>query len=612
MKLFYEKKTNNVFKSSKQFWSFYKSVVKTKKSKNSQLVSKLVDPVNGSSTSDPIAIANLFNKHFTNIKEASDHSDDESLNFIDSTFNDLKRDDKIKTNNFSFKYVSIEEVESSLAKVDAASSCGISMIPAIIFKNSASTLAPHIASLFNHSIKVGIFPSEFKITICFPLFKKGDHTICDNYRGINILPLLAKIFEGFLSRDITAYFEENKLLSGIQHGFRANFSCETALQSVLDDWKAELSKRNSVLSLFIDFKKAFDLLSPKLLFRKLFHYGFDNNSLKLMSNYFKDRYQKTKLDKNMSDLDMISNGVPQGSILGPLLFIIFINDMCYISQNKTILFADDTTLYSANKTLDLTISSFKKDFENVYNWISLNKLFINWTKTKFMLVSRTKHPISTHIELFGNKVEMVNEFKLLGVTIDKDLNFSKFVKALSKSIYAKVFSIKNIFFLSYKTKVQFFKTFILPHFDYCSSLFLYFSNGIINKISNIYNNCIRILFNINLKQIDVTDQLDILKDLNLLPFKLRLLYRFSIFAYKILNKITLTDLILINTSHSHSTRNTNIYVVLNEKSLLCSRRLSIFLPKFVNIVLRHSFNLKYYDFKNSFILLYYNSFLKIT
>ena len=133
-----------------------------------------------------------------------------------------------------------------------------------------------------------------------PLHKKGGIDCIDNYRGISVLPPISKIFEKILAKQITEYFNSNNLFVDSQHGFRSGFSCETAIQAILDDWKRLIDEKNVVLSLFIDFKKAFDLINQNLLFIKLFHYGFQNESLNLLKNYFSDRSQQTRIGLKLS------------------------------------------------------------------------------------------------------------------------------------------------------------------------------------------------------------------------------------------------------------------------------------------------------------------------
>ena len=150
--------------------------------------------------------------------------------------------------------------------------------------------------MFN-SLDNACIPDEWKFAFVHPLFKgKGNIDERDNYRGISILPPIAKVFERIVSSQVVSYFETNSLFVGEQHGFRANHSCETALQSILDKWKKKIDDKEVILSLFVDFKKAFDLINPDLLFHKLFHYGFDNKSLLFFKSYFQNRKQVTIID----------------------------------------------------------------------------------------------------------------------------------------------------------------------------------------------------------------------------------------------------------------------------------------------------------------------------
>ena len=158
-------------------------------------------------------------------------------------------------------------------------------------------------------------PSEFKCAIVTPLYKgKGSKREINNYRGISVLPPLAKLFEKVLASQIFDYFESNKLFYAGQHGFRKGFSCETALHELLSEINNNLDKRLINMLLFIDYRKAFDLVDVNLLLLKLFHYGFNNNAISLISNYFSDRTQQTKIGQTVSEKCSIKHGEPQGSV----------------------------------------------------------------------------------------------------------------------------------------------------------------------------------------------------------------------------------------------------------------------------------------------------------
>ena len=206
-------------------------------------------------------------------------------------------------------------------------------------------------------INQSIFINEWKTAIITPLYKnKGNIEDLNNYRGISELAPLAKIFEKLLSKRIKDYYEHNNLFFIGQHGFRSNHSCGTAIHQIVSACLANIDKR-LVNILFIDFKKAFDMLDQNLLIYKLLNYGFDNQAIKLMIHYFLNRFAITKSNKIISSLLAIVLGFPQGSVLGPLLFIIFIDDLLfYLISILTKLFADDTTLIFANCDLDSVIS----------------------------------------------------------------------------------------------------------------------------------------------------------------------------------------------------------------------------------------------------------------
>ena len=295
---------------------------------------------------------------------------------------------------------------------------------------------------------------------------------------------MAKIFEKILATQIIIFLNINKILFNGQHGFRAGHSCETALHELLTDLNKVKDKRLIALLLFIDFRKAFDLVDSQKLLLKLFHYGFDNNSLFLIANYFSGRTQTVKFNNKNSPFASIDLGVPQGSVLGPLFFLLFINDLAFIITLICKMFADDTTLYESSEDLEFLIQSFKKKLEPFIDWCKFNKLDINWSKTFFMFVTNKhiKKKIPKEIEINGVMVQVVESFKLLGVTIDNKLNFNKYSADIRTVINRKLFSIKKLFYLATSVKIQFFKTFILPYFSL--SLLIYFPKNTIQTLSN--------------------------------------------------------------------------------------------------------------------------------
>ncbi len=349
---------------------------------------------------------------------------------------------------------------------------------------------------------------------------------------------MAKIFEKILSLQITKYFESNKLFTPHQHGFRKGHLCETALHELISDLNKARDKKLSSLLLFIDFKKAFDTVDSNLLLTKLFHYGFDTASLLLIADYFNNRCQKTKIGSFSSKPNLILLGVPQGSILGPLFFLIFINDLLgFLTDVSAKLFADDTTLYCSGPELDDLHCSFDRIIKQLLMWCSKNRLDINWSKTFFMVITNKRLKIPESFKFDDLRIKCVSEFRLLGVTIDNKLNFNSHITNISHCINSKLFSIKRIFYLSTSVKIQFFKTFILPYFDYCLTLLIYFNKTTIQRLCNKYYLCLYKLIKFDTQNFSNYIELNqALQDKYDIPaFQHRLFQRVSVFCFKMLN-----------------------------------------------------------------------------
>ena len=212
-----------------------------------------------------------------------------------------------------------------------------------------------------------------------------------------------------------------------------------------------------------------DLNTP-LLLRKLQHLGFNQNAIDLIKNYFTDRNQYVNYDNYTSTKSNVNLGVPQGSILGPLFFSLFINDLAlYMTELKKKLFADDTTFYRSAKDSPTLINEFQHHIKPLLEWCSFNKLDLNWSKTFFMFIKNKRFKYPNSIDVYGNNIIVVNSFKLLGVTLDDKLTFNDFVNITKKSVNTKLYSIRRLFYLANSVKIQFFKTFILPYSLYILS-----------------------------------------------------------------------------------------------------------------------------------------------
>jgi hypothetical protein len=457
-----------------------------------------------------------------------------------------------------------------------------------------------------------MIPSEWKTAVVTPLYKKkGELEDINNYRAISVLPPIAKLFEKMLTSQILEYLKETNILSPNQYGFRENYSCEAALHDIISHLNTVRSKRLICMLLFIDFKKAFDLVDSNLLLLKLQQLGFDHSSIELIKNYFQNRSQITKYGNIKSELQPIKLGVPQGSVLGPLFFLIFINDMVsYLDSFNCTLFADDTTLSKTNEKLDLLLNDFYRSIQKLIDWCKFNRLDINWKKTKIMFVTNKRNIIlPNEILIDNNQVEVVDSFKLLGITIDNKLNFLEYVGELKKNINKRLFSIKRLFYLSNSVRIQFFKSFIMPHYDYCMSLYIYFPKASIQKISNSYNLCLYMLFNFkpNITSTpDFNDYNNKLQQIGLFNFQHRFIQRTSLFIHKILNLSSsppnLKNKFIFNSNLNkhHLLRNsTDLYVPsIGKFNHYGEETFEYFFSKFINNLIINDINLNFTFFKS--------------
>ena len=284
-----------------------------------------------------------------------------------------------------------------------------------------------------------------------PIFKSGDPADVTNYRPISVLPILSKIAERHVHNALYRFLSENDLIYTRQSGFRPRHSTETALIKVIDDLLLNLDNDCVSGMVLIDYRKAFDMIDHTLLLKKLEVYGLSAETLQWFTSYLRNRRQLVKLGDNQSNVATVPHGIPQGSILGPLLFIVFINDLPFHVTSSTIdLYADDTTLTScANfSSIDRLEQNLNSSVAEIAEWAASNKLPINESKTKAILITGKRLPSKINYEMAltinGTELELVPSVKLLGLEIDSELSFNSHVEKLCKELSQRIGILKKI------------------------------------------------------------------------------------------------------------------------------------------------------------------------
>ena len=350
-------------------------------------------------------------------------------------------------------------------------------------KKISDVISPILRVVINQSLTSGVFPSSLKIAKVIPIFKnKGEPTEFGNYRPISLLNVISKIFERVVYNQVYDYFTTNNLFFDSQYGFRSKHSTEDAAIELVDQVHTAFNNNphDEVLSIFLDLSKAFDTIDHDILFAKLLHYGIGGTALDWFISYLTDRKQFLTYDDIDSVLMDIVVGVPQGSILGPLIFLIYVNDACRSSNAlKFIHFADDTTLsqnISFFKSSDSSLTQrqlerrINVELQYVYNWLCVNKLSLNVSKTRCMIFRNPKFPtvsIPYDLEINSEHVECVSEFNFLGIVLDEFLTWQPHVKKVSARISRSLGVIKRVrTFLPIIALKSLYNALIVPHLNY--------------------------------------------------------------------------------------------------------------------------------------------------
>ena len=282
---------------------------------------------------------------------------------------------KSPTSSFFFQPVLPDEVRLEILLVPNDKSYGLYSAPTKLLKCSSAVIAPVLSEILNTSIRLGTYPSKLKIAKITPVFKSEDDTDANNYRPISLLSNFNRVFEKIIYNRLTSYINKHELLYSSQYGFRKGHSTQHAILEIVNDIQSNMNQRLLSCGVFIDLKKAFDTVNHDILLDKLNHYGFRGIINDWFSSYLKNRTQTTQVSHHVSDKAAVGCGVPQGSILGPLLFLLYVNDIHRCSNKlRFYLFADDTNILYADKNLRDLETIVNIELQNVYNWLTANKL----------------------------------------------------------------------------------------------------------------------------------------------------------------------------------------------------------------------------------------------
>ena len=417
-KLFYGNEVKNSKLDPKKLWKTLHSLLPWKKKKNSDMPSSI--NINGNNLENSNDIAEAFNDYFINVGQSL------AGKFKNTSMGACAKYLKCCNKNTIFLFPPTNnEIFNIINSLKSKMSTKDKNIPSFFVKLAANLLSPYLNIFFSYVFQLGIFPNSLKIASVTPIYKSNDRNEVSNYRPISVLPCLSKILEKLIKTRITKFFDLHNLFYHNQYGFRSKHSTIHAILKLTSSLYDSMNNKKYSCLVFIDLKKAFDTVCHQRLLLKLNHYGIRGVALELLSSYLNNRMQYVNINGTSSSCKYNTYGVPQGSVLGPLLYLIYVNDLPNSLNSTPILYADDTCVLVEGSTLEELEIKINSEMNKISQWMQANLLTINTNKTSIMVLQPTipKEISTIHLKINNVSISNCNSVKYLGILIIKNLTF---------------------------------------------------------------------------------------------------------------------------------------------------------------------------------------------
>ena len=399
---------------------------------------------------------------------------------------------------FSFRPFTSSEVCEALEAIDPKSSKGVDQLDPFFIVLAAPIISEPLAYIFNLSISSGALPPDWKSARVIPLHKGGARDILDNYRPISTLPCLSKVLETLVNSQLKYFLSSYSVLSPHQSGFRPHHSTVTAVSLLTNNIVSALDQRKHCAAIFVDLRKAFDTVDHHLLLRRLSDVGLDAGACAWFLDYLSSRRQCIKSSSGNSTFLPVTNGVPQGSVLGPVLFSIYINELVSSLPNcHAHLYADDTILYCSADSPQIATFNLQIAFDSLQTTLSELRLILNSDKTKFMLFTRARNIEFESLLITtadGSPIEKVSEYKYLGIWLDEKLSFKTHVDSLATKLRQKVgFLYRNRSSFPMISRKRVIEAVFLSVLDYGDVIYRHAADTTLKLLDSVYHSALRFI-----------------------------------------------------------------------------------------------------------------------
>ena len=407
-------------------------------------------------------------------------------------------DDEAHGNIFEFTVTNVETVLKYVGNMSVYKSTGITNLGGRFLKDVFLYIPEILVDIFNKVLNTDAFPDSWKIATVIPLPKAENPKSPSELRPISLLPVIGKIMEKILHDQLKTFLENYDLLAPQQHGFRKNHSTQSANAKFIDDIMLHMDRGDGTVAVFLDINKAFNTINHKILSKKLQKMNIGQKSVSLLEDYLSNRKQRVLYKNIFSDELLLTTGVPQGSTLGPLLFLVYINDLPKILLNSNcLLFADDTVLYLGNRDRNKVYDDLQTDLDAVNAWCNNNQITLNHTKTEYLNFSYRKNPGFPIIPLTlgEHSISKADSYKYLGTSIDYKLNcHAQYNNIIQKLSFKRITFSKIRYLLNTETALFLYKACIQPLFDYNYFFYLLLSQNYCKKLQSMQYRFLRIVF----------------------------------------------------------------------------------------------------------------------